>query len=434
MMEMTCQFLDVVLLEILKFQYLILPPVFISVFSLQRRNFFVLRTYVGLAIYCIASDLIYKQLYPYKLFHQIDLSYLVMILMAVVYVYFCYNVRIKNIIFFFMAAYAVQNAAYNLIRIVIAVTGVQYRGRLGCWIQLIIYILSYTLFYFLMIRKIKSTDDIDWDNKVILGMSAVTLTAVYVLSSLFTALLEEQSVLLIVVGRSYAFLCCLLELILQLSLCYRKRQKQENEILELLLHTEQKQHMQSKENVELLNIKAHDIKLQIEALRSGVADHNLFGEIENTLSVYDSTMRTGNSALDVILTEKSLYCSQHDIRLSCIVDGAALSFISDMDMYSLFGNILSNAIESVSKEEHPERRIIDLNISKRAGFVKIREENYCAGTVTFEDGLPVTTKSDRQYHGFGVKSIQYLVEKYGGTISFGQSDEMFYVNIIFPLK
>lgn len=434
MMEMIWHFFDAVLLEILKFQYLILPPVFISVFSLKRRNFFVLRTYIGMIVYCIASNLIYTQLYPYKLFGQIDLSYFIMILMAVVYVYFCYNVRIKNILFFFMAAYAVQNAAYNFIRIVIAVTGVEYRGRLGCWMQFSVYLFSYILFYLLIIRKMKNTDDIDWDNKIILSMSVITLTAVYVLSSFFTALLEDQEVLLIVVGRSYALLCCLLELILQLSLCYRTRQKQENEILELLLHTEQKQHLQSKENVELLNIKAHDIKHQIAALRSGMADSSLFSEIESTLSIYDSTVRTGNSALDVILTEKSLYCRQHDIRLSCIVDGTVLSFISDMDLYSLFGNILSNAIESVSKEASPERRIIDLNISKRADFVKIREENYCSETIVFEDGLPVTTKSDRQYHGFGVKSIQYLVEKYGGTLSFGQCDEMFYVNIILPLK
>lgn len=433
-MENIWIFLDALLLAILKFQYIILPPIIISVSTLKRRNFFALRALTGLIIYCIASDFIYTKLYPYKLFNQIDPSYLIMILMAIVYVYFCYDVHIKNIIFFSMAAYAVQNAVYNLIRIVIAVTGVEYRGRWGCWIQFSTYILSYILFYLLVVRKIKHTDDIDWDNKIILSVSVITLAAVYVQSSFFTALLEGKEVLLVVVGRSYALMCCILELILQLSLCYRTRQKQENEILELLLHTEQKQHLQSKENVELLNIKAHDIKHQIAVLRSGMADGNLFSELENTLSIYDSTMRTGTSALDIILTEKNLYCRQHDIRLSCIADGAALCFISDMDIYSLFGNILSNAIESVSKEDSPEKKIIGLNISKRAGFVKIHAENYCSKTIVFEDGLPATTKDDRRYHGFGVKSIQYLVEKYGGTLSFGQCNEIFHLNIIFPLK
>lgn len=435
MMEAVFGLLDGALLAILKFQYIILPPIILSVFALKRRNGFVLRALAGLAVYCVASEWLYALLYPYKLFSQIDPSYLLMVAMAAVYVYLCCDVRMKNIIFFCMAAYAVQNAAYNFIRIVIALAGLEYRSRWGCWLQFFGYVLSYVLYYLLFVKQAESTEDIDWDNKVILGVSVTTLAAVYVLSSFFTVLLEDKGVLLTVVGRSYAFLCCLLELVMQLSLCYGTRQKQENEILELLLRTEQKQHMQSKENMELFNIRAHDIKHQIAALRAGMADSRLFSEIEETLSVYDSAVRTGNSALDVILTEKSLHCQQHDIRLGCIVDGAALSFVSDKDIYSLFGNILSNAIESVSKEEAPEKRIIDLNISKREGFVRIHAENYCSETIVFqEDGLPATTKADKAYHGFGVKSIRYLTEKYGGTLSLGQRDELFYLNIIFPLN
>ena len=433
-MEELLGLLDTVLLAVLKFQFIILPPVMISLSSFKRRKAFPLRAVLAIAVYCIASDRLYALLYPYKLFGQIDPSYLLMIATAALCVYACFDTRIKNILFFFMAAYAVQNAAYNLIRIVIAVSGVAYRGRAGCWIQFGGYLLSYVLYDLLFVRKLKNTDDIDWENKTIVSVSVITLAVVYVLSSFFTTLLDGKETALIVVGRGYAFLCCMLELVMQLSLSYRTRQKQENEILELLLQTEQKQHRQSRENVELLNIKAHDIKHQLAALRAGAPDGGLFRELENTLSVYENTARTGNSALDAVLTEKSLYCSQHDIRLSCIVDGSALSFISDMDTYSLFGNILSNAIESVSREEAPEKRIIDLNIGKRDGFVKIHAENYCAEKIVFEDGLPVTRKPDKAYHGFGVKSIRYLTEKYGGTLSLGQNEDMFYLNILFPLK
>ena len=434
MMEGILSFLDTALLAMLKFQYIILPPVIISLFSFKRRKYFPIRAVLAIAFYCIASDRLYMLLYPYKLFGQIDPSYLIMIAIAACCVCFCFDTHIKNILFFFMAAYAVQNAAYNLIRIVIAVAGVEYRGRTGCLIQFTGYVLSYVLYYLLFVKKLKNTDDIDWDNKIIIAVSAITLVVVYVLSSFFTTLLDGKETALIVVGRGYAFLCCILELVMQLSLSYRTRQKQDNEILELLLRTEQKQHRESKENAELLNIKAHDIKHQLAALRSGVPDSGLFSELENTLAVYENTARTGNSALDAILTEKSLYCSQHDIKLGCVVDGSAVSFISDMDVYSLFGNILSNAIESVSREEAPEKRIIDLNVGKREGFVKIHAENYCSKKIAFEDGLPVTSKSDKAYHGFGVKSIRYLTEKYGGTLSLGQDEDMFYLNIILPFR
>lgn len=251
-MEELLGFLDTVLLAVLKFQFIILPPVVISLSSFKRRKVFLVRAVLAIAFYCMASDRLYTLLYPYKLFGQIDPSYLLMIATAALCVYACFDTRIKNILFFFMAAYAVQNAAYNLIRIVIAVSGVAYRGRAGCWIQFGGYLLSYVLYDLLFVRKLKNTDDIDWGNKTIVSVSVITLVVVYVLSSFFTTLLDGKETALIVVGRGYAFLCCMLELVVQLSLSYRTRQKQENEILELLLHTEQKQHQQSKENVELL--------------------------------------------------------------------------------------------------------------------------------------------------------------------------------------
>lgn len=435
-MEAFMDYISTVLLTILQFQYMILPPIILSVWGFKGRKWLLLRAAAALVVYCVGSSLLHTALYPYLLFGQIDLSYLIVIFFAVLCVFFCCDVRIKNILFFVLAAYAVQNAAYNLIKIFIAVTGIEYREWVGCWVQVVGYVICYFFYYLFFIRKVRNADDINWDNKVILIISFVTLAMVYVMSSFFTSLLENKELGLVVVARSYAFLCCLLELVIQMSLCYRDKQEQENEILELLLYTEKKQHEQSKENIELINMKCHDFKHQISALRSGgaLADGAFIDELESAVSIYDSTIKTGNSSLDVILTEKGLYCRNHEIKLSCIVDGDVLSFINAADLYSLFGNILSNAIESVSEEPDPQKRIIDLNIGKREGFIKIHVENYCAKKLKFEGGIPVTTKADKAYHGFGIKSIRYLTEKYGGTLSLGQRDDIFYLNILFPLK
>ena len=49
----------------------------------------------------------------------------------------------------------------------------------------------------------------------------------------------------------------------------------------------------------------------------------------------------------------------------------------------------------------------------------------------FADGLPVTTKEDKNFHGFGVRSIRYLVEKYRGDMLMRAEEERFFVDILF---
>ncbi|MDF2524679.1 MAG: hypothetical protein K0R31_2320, partial [Clostridiales bacterium] len=54
------------------------------------------------------------------------------------------------------------------------------------------------------------------------------------------------------------------------------------------------------------------------------------------------------------------------------------------------------------------------------------------GDLIFEDGLPVTTNKDKDYHGFGMKSIKYLVDKYNGELSIKLNGDIFNINIVFP--
>ena len=58
-------------------------------------------------------------------------------------------------------------------------------------------------------------------------------------------------------------------------------------------------------------------------------------EIEQSIAIYDSSVKTGNEALDVILTEKGFRCNGKGIKFTCVVDGSSLSFLSESDLYSL---------------------------------------------------------------------------------------------------
>lgn len=73
-------------------------------------------------------------------------------------------------------------------------------------------------------------------------------------------------------------------------------------------------------------------------------------------------------------------------------------------------------------------------IASSGTFVTITVKNTFEGAVVFApDGLPVTTKEDTDFHGFGMKSIRMIVEKYKGNLSISAKDGVFKVNIFFTL-
>ena len=99
-----------------------------------------------------------------------------------------------------------------------------------------------------------------------------------------------------------------------------------------------------------------------------------------------------------------------------MADGKALDFIDTLDLYSIFGNIIDNAIESVVQLKDEEQRIIGITVSSDGNFLCIHTENYYSHPLSLSDGLPETTKGDNSYHGYGMNSVRMLIEKYGGHI------------------
>ena len=156
-------------------------------------------------------------------------------------------------------------------------------------------------------------------------------------------------------------------------------------------------------------------------------------DIADAISVYDSSLVTGNEALDVIITEKSLLCHDKGITLTCLADGKSISFMKSGEVYALFGNILDNAIEAVLKVDEPAKRCINLHVTKKNDIIVIGTDNYFAGELSLTpDGLPRTTKGDEDNHGFGMKSIRALAESYGGMLYVSAEDQIFRLSIVIP--
>ena len=215
------------------------------------------------------------------------------------------------------------------------------------------------------------------------------------------------------------------------------RVKYELDAVKNILQNQYVQYRQSRESIELINRKYHDLKHQIAVLRAEPdaqkrADY--LDEMENEIRNYEAQNKTGNSVLDTVLTGKSLYCAKHKIELTCVADGEKLGFMDVMDICTVFGNMLDNAIECELRIPEKEKRLVHLAVYTKKDFLMIHCENYCPEEVTFRNGLPVTTKQDSDYHGYGVKSIRYTAQKYGGSVTMEVKDKWFVMNILIPLR
>lgn len=346
----------------------------------------------------------------------------------------------KEILFVGTAGYAVQHMTYSLGNIVqdllFLSTGKTLEANFLSYLffQYGIYLLTGLVAYVTLVRVHRDRGSLkNADIRMIL-LSLLVLTISIVLSEIVYVDVARQTIPF-VVCRVYAIISCGLGLLMQFDLSLRNRAEAENETLEQLLHLEQQQHKLARETIEIINLKCHDLKYQLavlETLESPKQRQASINELQNLVMIYDSVVRSGNDTLDLVLTEKSLICQKYQIKLSCMVDGKLLSFLEDADLYSLFGNALDNAVESVLQVE-PENRVITLRIMAVNQMILIHMDNYCEVSPVFEDGLPITTKSDRRFHGYGTRSIRYLVKKYGGELQMSGTDHQFNLDILFPL-
>lgn len=213
--------------------------------------------------------------------------------------------------------------------------------------------------------------------------------------------------------------------------------KAELDSIQNILRTQYSQYRQSQESIDIINHKYHDLKHQIAIIRQ---EKNLdkkeayLDEIEQGIQNYESMFKTGNNVLDTLITGAGLKCSRRDIAFTCVADGTLLNQIYVMDLCTIFGNALDNAIEYEVQVEDREKRLIHVSVSRMNEFALIHIENYLQDALEFHGDLPKSTKGDKAYHGFGLKSIKYSVEKYQGTLNVKIKDNWFVIDILIPLQ
>ena len=407
-----------------------LGALFLFVLLRKRRKFFCLRI-----ICSVLAAISLSAFVPIPA----PFSYLVYFVAINLIVWICFDYSWKHVLFSATCAYCVQHMTSKIAYLLMTLWGhfdfvfVRYNSSLLSLAMLLLVNAAVCIpIYFIWTRRVIRGGELKLGS-----FKTLIYTAVFIVCAVF---LSSYTELALVEGGSPLFelgyiclngLCALfawIVLMVNFANCRGELLTEEKRTLEQLLEKDKQQYELAKQNMERINIRYHDIKKR-RGMAMTVEEAQKFDE---ELKKFRKLYYTGNEVVDITLSEKASLCADAGIQFICSVDGSRLDMIKPYQIYSLLGNAIDNAIESLRSVADEDKKVIRLDIFGRRNMSVIRVVNYLANEPKMENGMPVTTKLDKENHGFGLKSIKSIAEEYGGMIYISTENHEFTLVVTIP--
>lgn len=401
----------------------------VGVFSypVEKRNHFPLRVlictalslvscyFAALYFYASAVNTVFDSLS--RLFTQ-----LIQYILVFLTVWIAYKGTIWSAMFLTSAGYCVQQIAGSvktLLRMIPAVNALSMTH----WVlvmDLVIYCGVYLLL-FVLFRRFIEMEEGEQNNR----QKAIFSFAVLMVCLINGRLTQDNmgiNTLSKINESFFAAISSLLLLMIQFGVMERSKLSRNMETMHELIHEQHEQYHHSRQSVELINEKYHDLKSLLEGFHGEISPQQI-NKMKERIGEYENHIDTGNHVLDIVLSEKRALCANRKIEFTSLADGRDIDFMEELDLYALVGNALSNAIDAVSKLPE-EERFISMTMKSSAGMMTLHVENPYGGKLVMEENLPKSQRDER-YHGFGMKSMERICEKYGGTLAVRAENGLF---------
>lgn len=166
----------------------------------------------------------------------------------------------------------------------------------------------------------------------------------------------------------------------------------------------------------------HDLKNHMNIMRTLLEDEQegrvktieyINQYVKQTSLMYE-TVKTDNKVINAVINSKLLYCAENGINTSVSVC-KDVSNLSDVEICTVLGNLLDNAIEAELKNDEHEREI-QLNINMEEDMLNIFVKNKIKESVLAANHELKTTKKDDKNHGIGMKNIYDIVTRHNGYV------------------
>ena len=345
---------------------------------------------------------------------------------AVIYKYNCVQVLFVSICMYCLQHFA-SDVSYAAVYFVMAKSGDMSMFWLYFFFMPAIYALTMTAAWFTVIKKIKAEPEFRFNNTLLVFVACAFL----LMAALLTYYVRNAIWNMYILSALMIIAALFTVLVVTVAFMNVKTAslEEENVILTQLLNKDKQHYEQTKLSNEKIQIKYHDLK---KMQNDGIVNYQQLSDINADKEILLCTYFTGNTALDVVLSEKALMCEHLGIRFICVADGSAVDFMKPWHIYSFMFNAIENCIESV--RQRSDRREVEVSVVRKGDMCLIKTCNYTdIEKLELCGGVPCTTKMNKQEHGFGVKSMKNVVELYGGNIRFYVEDHNFVMIAMVPI-
>lgn len=190
------------------------------------------------------------------------------------------------------------------------------------------------------------------------------------------------------------------------------------------------QYMQQSEKK--INSFRHDVKNQLDMIyellkyesKSNIKEY--VEKLEKNLGSNSVYSKTGNIALDSILNLKLSQAKQKGIQIICESEIPEDLQLNASDLMVILGNLLDNSITAAEKVK--ENPFIKIWVSYSKGMLFISIENAYCGKIIEINGHLLTTKNNKEHHGYGLSNVKKVLEAYHGMVEFDHTKNIFRVD------
>lgn len=217
------------------------------------------------------------------------------------------------------------------------------------------------------------------------------------------------------------------------NVSYLREQEQRDKIQIAQLQQQFTYYQDKLKDEERVRALYHDLKnhlLVLESRQNTEETRQMAESLRSQIAGYENYVHTGNEFLDIILKDKAVKAREKQIDFSAMVDWGGIDFVEPLDISTIFGNAIDNAIEACEKLAE-DQRLITVKAESVRNMLLITIEN---STLSESQPTEETTKQDHFLHGFGISNIKNAVEKYGGQCSFRQEDGTYRLKILIPIS
>lgn len=242
----------------------------------------------------------------------------------------------------------------------------------------------------------------------------------------------------------YVSISLFLSTFLLMYLCIQIMSTNDQQLENSIMHDKLKLQTQYYNDMEQYNMSIsryrHDISNHFTILFGILEKNDIHGakqylqKINSSLNSVTYLFNTGNSVVNIILNSKIAFAKTHNIKFDFDIVIPPTMNIDDTSLSVILFNVLDNAIEASMKLENDEDKIIKINMHIYKNMLFISVSNKYSGKILSDKVKIVSTKENNLLHGYGLKNIEYIVEKHSGNMSVNYNNNEFVISITLPLE